>query len=129
MQERFLLVKNPDSTDTHDYKWWVPLTYTSMAELDFNKTSPSRWLSPDDSSITLRSLPGEREWVIFNLQETGYFRVNYDEMNWKLLIRQLKDDHSLIHQKNRAQLIDDALNLARAGNSIFSIFCYSPFFT
>ncbi|XP_050688572.1 aminopeptidase N-like [Eriocheir sinensis] len=120
-QERFLLVKDPNSTDTHDYKWWVPLTYTSMSARDFNQTSPSKWLSPTESSLRLRSLPDNGEWVIFNLQETGYFRVNYDERNWKLLIRQLKEDHTLIHVNNRAQLVDDALNLARADQLSYSL--------
>lgn len=123
MQDRFLLVKNPESTDTHDYQWWIPLTYTSMAEGDFNKTSPSRWLSPADPSLTVTSLPSNKEWVIFNVQETGYYRVNYDVMNWKLLIAQLKTDHAALHVNNRAQLIDDALNLARAGNHYSNSYC------
>ena len=32
-----------------------------------------------------------------------------------MLIKQLEDDHLSIHVINRAQIIDDALNLARAG--------------
>jgi aminopeptidase N len=35
--------------------------------------------------------------------------------NWELLIDQLKTDHESIHVVNRAQIIDDALNLARSG--------------
>ena len=42
-------------------------------------------------------------------------RVNYDRKNWELLIAQLNSDHTKIHVNNRAQIIDDALNLARAG--------------
>ena len=45
----------------------------------------------------------------------GYYRVNYDEKNWKLIIKQLNEDHTKIHVINRAQIIDDALNLARVG--------------
>ena len=43
------------------------------------------------------------------------FRVNYDEKNWKLLAKQLDEDHESIHVLNRAQIIDDSLNIARAG--------------
>ena len=32
-----------------------------------------------------------------------------------MIIKQLKEDHTKIHVINRAQLIDDALNLARVG--------------
>ena len=45
----------------------------------------------------------------------GYYRVNYDEQNWKLIIKQLNTDHTKIHVINRAQIIDDALNLATVG--------------
>ena len=47
--------------------------------------------------------------------QIGYYRVNYDEKNWKLIIKQLNEDHTKIHVINRAQIIDDALNLARVG--------------
>lgn len=41
-------------------------------------------------------------------------RVNYDEHNWKLLIEQLKTNHKLIDNVNRAELVDDSFNLGRA---------------
>ena len=53
--------------------------------------------------------------LIFHLYNTGYYRVNYDDENWKMIIKQLNVDHTKIHVINRAQLIDDALNLARVG--------------
>lgn len=31
----------------------------------------------------------EQTWLLANVNQTGYFRVNYDLQNWKLLIRQL----------------------------------------
>lgn len=40
----------------------------------------------------------------------------YDEVNYQLLIDYLKsEEYSNIHPLNRAQLLDDSLNLARAG--------------
>lgn len=114
-QERFLLVKNENSTDTHDYKWWVPLTYTGQDSPNFDNTQTKVWMKDSEDKITISSLPSKDQWVIFNLQETGYYRVNYDDDNWKLLILQLNTNHEAIHVINRAQIIDDALNLARAG--------------
>lgn len=46
---------------------------------------------------------------------TGFYRVNYDNDNWRQLVLQLNTTHREIHVLNRAQLIDDSFNLARAG--------------
>lgn len=57
------------------------------------------------------------------LTPTGFYRVNYDEQNWKLLTKHLMDP-SRMHEiipTNRAQLLDDSLNLARAGLLNYSI--------
>lgn len=31
------------------------------------------------------------DWVLFNINETGYYRVNYDSKNWNMLIDYLND--------------------------------------
>jgi aminopeptidase N len=48
---------------------------------------------------------------------SGYYRVNYDTRNWRLLATHLLNSSSqnMFSPTTRAQLIDDALNLARAG--------------
>ncbi|KOC62990.1 Aminopeptidase N [Habropoda laboriosa] len=117
MQERFSLRNGTIvTTSQFDPLWWIPITYTSASKLDFNTTQPSEWMSAVQS-ITLSNMNlNPAEWVIFNIQETGYYRVNYDNTNWRLIIKQLqKDSFRDISTINRAQLIDDALNLARAG--------------
>jgi len=53
----------------------------------------------------------------------GFYRVNYDIKNWNRLISELKSNPSTIHVLNRAQLIDDSFNLARAGELSY----YVPF--
>jgi len=47
---------------------------------------------------------------------TGFYRVNYDEENWRKLASYLIsiNNFAKIHVNNRAQLINDALSLARA---------------
>jgi len=51
----------------------------------------------------------------------GFYRVNYDAKNWRLLTDQLKSNPKAIHVLNRAQLIDDSFNLARAGELQYSV--------
>lgn len=112
-QERFLLLAS--ASGRSDASWWVPLTVTSQDAPDFGQTRPSAWLPAGASSTSLGGLPSADAWVLLNLQQTGYFRVNYDANNWELLSKQLADAHEVIHVTNRAQVMDDALNLARAG--------------
>lgn len=46
--------------------------------------------------------------------------MNYDLANWKLLIEQLRTNHSKISSMSRAQLIDDSFELARTGKVAYS---------
>lgn len=44
----------------------------------------------------------------------GYYRVNYDAQTWENISKALKtNSYSDIHVLNRAQIVDDSLNLAR----------------
>jgi hypothetical protein len=86
LQERFLLRRKPEngtltaaqtSTTTPapgtegSNLWWVPITYTSLENPDFNNTRPSFWLKATPA-LTLPHLSASADhWVIFNIQETG----------------------------------------------------------
>uniref|UniRef100_A0A3P8PEI5 Aminopeptidase n=1 Tax=Astatotilapia calliptera TaxID=8154 RepID=A0A3P8PEI5_ASTCA len=115
-QEHFLYgeeVSAVTRVSTHENNWQVPLTVAvgntsavcseSLIWIN-NKTETHRIGQMDDST-----------WLVGNINQTGYFRVNYDLQNWKLLIQQLHTNPQIISVGNRAGLIDDAFNLARAG--------------
>ncbi|XP_015184599.1 PREDICTED: aminopeptidase N isoform X1 [Polistes dominula] len=122
-QERFMLQNSSMTTKKEpEPLWWIPITYTNEQELNFNRTQPNHWMKAE-RTVNLPSLNATaHQWVIFNVLETGYYRVNYDRANWQLIIKQLnKDNFKDISTINRAQLIDDALNLARAGRLDYSI--------
>ena len=57
----------------------------------------------------------DRLWYLVNNRKSGFYRVNYDTNNWKLLLNQLKSDHTQLKIGARAQLLDDLFNLGRAG--------------
>lgn len=119
-QRRFILLET-NSTDIEsksaekDPLWWIPLTFTTKRDLKFDNTQPSHWMKAE-KSITVDHQINNMDWLIVNLQVTGYYRVNYDLNNWQLIIKHLNDPRRYheISQSNRAQLIDDAMNLARA---------------
>lgn len=88
----------------------------SYKKSDSGATSriPLLWLSPEKSAIVLSLPVDNRTWVLANTGSTGYYRVEYDPVNWQLLGQQLVADHSAIDSATRAQLVDDAFTLARA---------------
>ncbi|GLG93883.1 Aminopeptidase N [Gryllus bimaculatus] len=105
--------------------YYVPITWT-MEGRSFEIWRPNHYLTPQNPAMDLDGVvwPSERSWVIFNVQETGYYRVNYDARNWNLISTFLNNiDKSIsdIHVLNRAQLLDDAFNLARANQLSYEI--------
>lgn len=46
------------------------------------------------------------------MNETGYYRVEYDEENWLMLADQLVTNHSMFSAATRMKLVDDAFHLA-----------------
>uniref|UniRef100_A0A8C4HYL1 Aminopeptidase n=1 Tax=Dicentrarchus labrax TaxID=13489 RepID=A0A8C4HYL1_DICLA len=70
-----------------------------------------QYFSPDINSQMRVS--GE-DWVLANTNVSGYFRVNYDLYNWDRLLSLLSTNHQALSIINRAQIIDDTFNLARA---------------
>ncbi|KAL1501644.1 hypothetical protein ABEB36_006938 [Hypothenemus hampei] len=110
--EKFSSSLNKTEEDNKNI-WWIPLTYTTSDNLDFTELTNVTWLDPNslsNFSITLKS----GAWILANLQASGYYRVNYDATLWSRIIETLNVSPELIHVINRAQLLDDAFNLARS---------------
>ncbi|XP_032119707.1 aminopeptidase N [Sapajus apella] len=109
-QEHFLL--DPDSNVTRpsdfNYQWIVPITSirNGAQQADY-------WLREVQDDDNLFRTSGN-EWVLLNLNVTGYYRVNYDDSNWRKIQTQLQTDRLAIPVINRAQVINDAFNLASA---------------
>uniref|UniRef100_A0A8D3DIL8 Aminopeptidase n=1 Tax=Scophthalmus maximus TaxID=52904 RepID=A0A8D3DIL8_SCOMX len=102
-QRHFLL--DPDSEVTtpslFNYEWIVPIKWmkTEVVQEPY-------WLNGTKVTNEAMKATGN-DWVLANLDVVGYYRVNYDDANWDKLL-------NLIQVINRAQLVDDAFNLARA---------------
>lgn len=73
-QMRFLL--DPENADNStDYQWYLPITYSVVTDglNDFDDTHPEAFLEPSstlDVGIGLTDAP-----VVFNVQNTGYYRL------------------------------------------------------
>ncbi|XP_068460282.1 aminopeptidase N-like [Clinocottus analis] len=89
--------------------WYVPIRVMS------NTLEPSLvWLETSDTVKKDQFLSDAGDWILANVNCTGYYRVNYNPENWERLLTQLETDPQRIPLVNRGQLIDDAFNLARA---------------
>ncbi|KAF7645481.1 hypothetical protein LDENG_00203890, partial [Lucifuga dentata] len=110
-QEHFLYGQEVRSNDS--FLWQVPLT-VSFGNVSFLSTECLLWVNNRTETHRIGQMD-EETWLLGNINQTGYFRVNYDLHNWNLLIQQLHINPQIISVGNRAGLIDDAFNLARAG--------------
>ncbi|XP_026755769.2 aminopeptidase N-like isoform X2 [Galleria mellonella] len=115
-QERFGFTSVPEV----NYK--IPLTFTTSLDPNFDDEHiyPIEMMDQTKAlDITLNS----DSWILFNIQGQGYYRVNYADDLWENIIDALDDPDSReeIHPLNRATLVDDSLNLARAGKLKYDI--------
>ncbi|EAW48947.1 aminopeptidase Q isoform X5 [Homo sapiens] len=109
-QEPFYLenIKNRTLLTSND-TWIVPILWIKNGT-----TQPLVWL--DQSSKVFPEMQvsdSDHDWVILNLNMTGYYRVNYDKLGWKKLNQQLEKDPKAIPVIHRLQFIDDAFSLSK----------------
>ncbi|XP_067015218.2 aminopeptidase N [Anabrus simplex] len=114
-QQRFTLSNTTDKAAAE--RWYIPVSYTNQEEMRVYETRPRVWLDvKSDRRVEGVTKPGSDNWVLVNLQQTGFYRVNYDDTNWRLITNYLKTAPvENIPTATRAQLVGDAFNLARAG--------------
>lgn len=102
-QRRFL--RNIIGPVDKELIYHIPITYTT------SKINGSKLMIDRTDNIDLGD---SFSWILLNVEQAGYYRVNYDNKSWYQIMAALsKEDHDGIHLLNRAQIIDDALNLAR----------------
>ncbi|KAL4221699.1 hypothetical protein ACF0H5_019954 [Mactra antiquata] len=121
-QERFVNnpvgLENDTEVSPFGYVWKIPLTYTTSDKPRF-ETSYKDIIWMEDKKLLifdreLQNLTEPGNWIVANLKQWGYYRVNYEEKIWSNLIGQFKKDHTIIHKVNRAQIINDLFSLTKA---------------
>uniref|UniRef100_A0AAX7SVT6 Aminopeptidase n=1 Tax=Astatotilapia calliptera TaxID=8154 RepID=A0AAX7SVT6_ASTCA len=109
-QQHFLL--DPEAVVTtpspFNYQWIIPIKWMMTG----NMQNPLWLTSKSETSEAMKAT--QDQWVLANVNMVGYYRVNYDDDNWAKLLDVLQSNHQLIPRINRAQILDDAFNLARA---------------
>ncbi|XP_050466427.1 aminopeptidase N-like isoform X2 [Cataglyphis hispanica] len=97
-----------NNTATINQKWWIPINFASRTNPDFSTTLATHWLSPEVEELIIEDI-NPQDWIIVNIQQTGFYRVNYDPTNWLRIANYLdSENYTKIHVLNRAQIISDA---------------------
>ncbi|XP_032683706.1 glutamyl aminopeptidase-like isoform X3 [Odontomachus brunneus] len=116
-QKRFLMTPPKNKTyalepkSPFDYKWYVPVTYyTDKQPHEIRKV----WLNMTTVEIWDMS-PYDIKYIKCNVNQTGFYRVNYTEDMWAEIINTLLNNHTMFSPADRANLIDDAFTLNEAG--------------
>ncbi|KAF2350322.1 Peptidase M1 membrane alanine aminopeptidase N-terminal, partial [Trinorchestia longiramus] len=117
-QGRFL--QDPSAVSGSDspykYTWDVPVTHVTSDHVERQLT----WLYREMSSLQL-AVNANITWVKLNVNQYGYYRVNYEEQMWNELIDLLMMDHQKLSPSDRASLLDDAFSLAGANLVPYSL--------
>ncbi|XP_048190191.1 aminopeptidase Q [Perognathus longimembris pacificus] len=109
-QEPFYLGKAENRTLlAHNGTWIVPIHWMKSGI-----AQSLVWLEKDSKVFPEMQLSySDHEWVILNLNLTGYYRVNYDQLGWMKLKQQLERDPKAIPVIHRLQLMGDAFFLSK----------------
>lgn len=62
--------------------WWVPLTYTTRLQPNFQNTKPTHWLEGQRQLNISIPQASSNDWVIFNIKQTG----TYPSYNFRRII-------------------------------------------
>uniref|UniRef100_A0A8D1G5Y9 Aminopeptidase n=1 Tax=Sus scrofa TaxID=9823 RepID=A0A8D1G5Y9_PIG len=110
-QKHFLLdsESNVTRSSAFDYLWIVPISSIKNGVMQDHY-----WLRDVSQAQNDLFKTASDDWVLLNVNVTGYFQVNYDEDNWRMIQHQLQTNLSVIPVINRAQVIYDSFNLATA---------------
>lgn len=95
---------------------WIPFNYRHQL---LPLVSTIEWFNKSEHSIDILNLD-DSNWILFNLDQIGFYRVNYDTKNWELIKTLLQSDHTQLSDKTRTQLIDDSFSLSRSGDLPYS---------
>uniref|UniRef100_A0A672QLV4 Aminopeptidase n=1 Tax=Sinocyclocheilus grahami TaxID=75366 RepID=A0A672QLV4_SINGR len=106
-QQHFLIHPDAvvDKPSDYNYEWFVPITWMKSGS-----NMGQHWLLTKTASY--EPMKTDTDWLLANLNVTGYYRVNYDPQNWERLLTQLTADHKNLNMIiHRAQIINITLAL------------------
>ncbi|OQV15966.1 Aminopeptidase Ey [Hypsibius exemplaris] len=99
--------------DGYGPTWMVPISMVDSGGSVGAGTVASGWLDGQTTGLNLSS--AEVKWFKLNANQSSFYRTNYEKANWDALTTALKANISSFSPEDRANLLDDAFSLSRAG--------------
>jgi len=87
----------------------IPMTFASKSNPDFNKTNVGFWCTQAEVLVPQALFGRSDDWVIFNVQQVGYYRMSYSSELWYRIAKGLRHDLDKIHRINREVLVDELI--------------------
>ncbi|XP_065354225.1 glutamyl aminopeptidase-like isoform X3 [Calliphora vicina] len=99
-----------------NYHWSIPITYYTNTNSEVQRAI----FNYNDNELTVTT-PAAVDWIKFNKNQVGYYRVNYPTDMWQSLTKALFESRGDFSVADRAHLINDVFVLADAGQVDYSI--------
>uniref|UniRef100_A0A8C9VL62 Aminopeptidase n=1 Tax=Scleropages formosus TaxID=113540 RepID=A0A8C9VL62_SCLFO len=90
------------------FLWHIPLTYMTS-----KSSTVHRFLLTTKTDVLY--LPGEVDWIKFNVDMNGYYIVHYEAGGWDTLTDLLQRNHMALSSNDRASLISSIFQLVSIG--------------
>ena len=89
----------------------IPISYTTNSELDFETKTAKLWMTTPSATIESND-----DWMILNIQSTGYYKVSYSNEIWESFIETLNNNHTIIPLPYRVQLSREMMTALKEGS-------------
>ncbi|XP_075710932.1 aminopeptidase Q [Rhinoderma darwinii] len=97
-------------TSDSNHTWIIPISWMKNGV-----QQPTIWLDAKTKNVAEMKTTTDEEWIMLNIDVTGYYKTNYDVKNWNSIAKKLEEDIGPLPVVNRVQIMDDAFILANAG--------------
>lgn len=101
--------------------WWVPYSFATPDNPGFENTRAEGWIPNTPTFVTTVNNLDADDYFLINNQAAGYYRVLYDDRNYRLISDAIVRNTSLFHSTDVSQLIDDAFEFYEHGHIHISV--------
>ncbi|XP_020715909.1 glutamyl aminopeptidase [Ceratitis capitata] len=100
----------------YNYTWSIPITFKTSSSDNVQRA----WFLYNQDSLEI-DLDGSVDWIKFNFDQTGLYRVNYPDALWQSLANELIENPETFSVGDRASILNDAFSLADATQLSYDI--------